>query len=310
MTRKLRLKDSEKYPFCLDKVLYAAQDFRWCIWKDDWHSGVLDGNLIHIRQIDDVLEYKSHSGADLDEMLCRYFRLDDPIDDIYDDLASRDPKIAQLVENYPWLRVLRQPDPWECLVAYICAGNSKIEQTTERVNKIAGLGRRVELDGDVRTIFPTWEEILCAGEGELQKMGLRFPQKHSAAIVQAAERIRDCEIELRYLARPNVAYKKARPQLLNLYYVGLKTADCVSLFALGKTEAFPVDIWVERAVKDYLELPANASYNEIVEWAGNLFGDCAGYANQFLFYAEREKDNSSGLKPGDGRDTEGSSRLF
>ena len=101
MTRKLCFKDSEKYPFCLDKVLYAAQDFRWCIWKDDWHSGVLDGNLIHIRQVGNMLEYKSHSDANLDEMLCRYFRLDVDIDEIYNELASRDPKIAQLVKNFP-----------------------------------------------------------------------------------------------------------------------------------------------------------------------------------------------------------------
>ena len=90
MTQKIYFNQSCKYPFDLGKVLYAAQDFRWCKWDDDWHSGVLAGNLIHIRQVDDVLEYKSNSDSDLDEMLRSYFRLDDPIDDIYDELGSRD----------------------------------------------------------------------------------------------------------------------------------------------------------------------------------------------------------------------------
>ena len=75
MTRNLSFNQSTKYPFDLGKVLYAAQDFRWCKLDDDWHSGVLAGNLIHIRQVDNLLEYKSHSGADLDEMLRTYFRL-------------------------------------------------------------------------------------------------------------------------------------------------------------------------------------------------------------------------------------------
>ena len=52
MTQKIYFNQSCKYPFDLDKVLYAAQDFRWCKWDDDWHSGVLNGNLIHIRQVD------------------------------------------------------------------------------------------------------------------------------------------------------------------------------------------------------------------------------------------------------------------
>ena len=90
MTRSICLDQSSKYPIDLNKVLYAAQDFRWCKWDDDWHSGVLKGNLIHIRQIDGALEYKSYPTPNLDEMLRSYFRLDDPIDEIYDELASRD----------------------------------------------------------------------------------------------------------------------------------------------------------------------------------------------------------------------------
>ena len=68
MIRQLRFDDSKKYAFCLDKVLYAGQDFRWQPRQYNlhsgklrgWHSGTLKGNLVHIRQVDNTLEYKSH----------------------------------------------------------------------------------------------------------------------------------------------------------------------------------------------------------------------------------------------------------
>ena len=34
MIRRLTFNDSKKYPFCLDKVLYAGQDFRWQPWGE------------------------------------------------------------------------------------------------------------------------------------------------------------------------------------------------------------------------------------------------------------------------------------
>ncbi len=294
MTRTLELNQSTKYPFELDKVLYAAQDFRWCKWDDEWHSGVLDGNLIHIRQVENVLEYKSHSDADLDDMLRTYFRLDDPIDDIYDKLSSIDDNLYELVNKYPWLRVLRQPDPWECTVAYICAGHSRIEHTAQRVSRIAKrLGCRMELGDDVRYTFPTWKKVLTAGEGPLRELRLRFPKKHSSAIVAAARKIDNGELNLSLLAQPTVCYAEARWRLKGCYSIDDKTADCISLFALDKTEAFPLDVWVSRGVADYFLVQDELAYDEVVWRAQDLFGEYAGYANQFLFHDQLEKSRQS-----------------
>ena len=100
---------SVHHGFNLDKVLNGTQDFRWRPWKDGWHSGVLCRNLVHIRQNGNDLEYRANS--DLDDLLTSYFRLDVNLQTIYDDIASRDDKVARLVKEYPHLRVLRQPDP-------------------------------------------------------------------------------------------------------------------------------------------------------------------------------------------------------
>ena len=82
-------------PFDLDTILDGTQDFRWRRWKDDWHSGVLRGHLIHMRQVKGGLEYRAR--LDLDEMLVSYFRLDEDMATIRAGLAARDAKLARLV---------------------------------------------------------------------------------------------------------------------------------------------------------------------------------------------------------------------
>ncbi|MCY4528141.1 MAG: DNA glycosylase [Chloroflexi bacterium] len=302
MTRKLYFNQSNKYPFDLGKVLYAAQDFRWCKWDNEWHSGVLAGNLIHIRQVDSVLEYKSHSGADLDVMLRSYFRLCDPIDDIYDQLASRDSYIAQLVKKYHWLRVLRQPDSWECTVSYICSATNNVDRISGIVEKIAeNFGGRLDLDGDVRFAFPTRRKVLRVGVGQFRELSLGL-DRH-CKIITAAERIRDGQLNLSRAARPEALYHKAKGQLTACYGIGNKVADCIALFGLDITEAFPVDVHIGRALaKRYGDCPmpensstlSNRKYCEIVNWAQDRFGKYAGFANQFLFHEERENSQLMG----------------
>ena len=235
-------------PFDLAAVLDGTQEFRWRPWKDGWYSGVLNAKLIHIRQFSRGLEYRSES--DLGGLLRTYFRLDEDIDAIRADVSSRDERVARLVKKYPHLRILRQPDPWECTVAYICSAQSKVPSVVAKVEVIAGaLGHKVELEGDVRHTFPTPETVLEAGLGPLKELKLGL--KRDIKIVAAAERIRDGKLNLPYLARPQVCYAEAKRRLMGCYGIGDKIADCIALFALDKMESFPVDRWVERAMAGY-----------------------------------------------------------
>jgi len=71
--------------------------------------------------------------------------------------------------------------------------------------------------------------------------------------------------------------------------VGPKVADCILLFAFGRTEVFPVDVWIKRVMED-LYIKETVSKNQISTYAKNIFGDSAGYAQQYLFYYGREND--------------------
>ena len=270
-------------PFDLDAVLNGTQDFRWRPWRDGWHSGVLDGNLVHVRQVARGVEYSAAS--DLDSLLISYFRLNDDLGAIHDDISRRDDNMARLVQEYPWLRILRQPDPWECTVSYICSATNNVSRISAIVEKIAAaLGRRLELDGEVRNTFPTSEMVLEAGVGPLEELNLGL-DRHSK-IVAAAERIRDGRLDLRYLARPEVCYAEARRRLMECYGIGNKIADCIALFGLDKTEAFPVDRWVARAAAGYFPCGEQPAGKQMANWARRHYGDNAGYANQFLFFGQ------------------------
>ena len=275
-------------PFDLNEVLDGTQDYRWRPWEDGWHSGVLRENLIHIRQIDGGVEYRATS--DLDDLLRSYFRLDENLQAIYDDISSRDDKVAKLVKNYPYLRVLRQPDPWECTVSYICSANANIQKITRSVEAIAEkLGDPLELDDDKRHTFPRAETVLKAGPKPLKKLKLGL--KRHKKILAAAERIRDGKLDLQYLAHPGVCYAEAKRRLMGCYGIGAKVADCIALFALDKTEAFPVDVWVERALESYFPRQQQPTDENLVMWAQDRFGEYAGYANQFLFHHQWSQKN-------------------
>ncbi len=283
MPRHLPLNPHTNHPFNLQKSLEGRQDFRWRKLPDGSHSVVLKGTLIHIRQTEDRLTYRSTPDADLTDLLRSYFRLDDDLDSIYTDIASHDEHIAALIQKYPGVRLMRQPDPWECLVSYICSSRAAPSRIAHRVETIATqLGRPLTLNAETRHTFPDPATVLNAGLDQLAQMALGL-QRVPDAIIQAARLVLDGSLDLHRLAQPDIPYDEAISHLTDLYGVGPKIANCVTLFALDKTEAFPVDSRVRNTVRKLYPSLTRSTDADIITWAQDLFGPHAGYANQFLY---------------------------
>lgn len=293
---QLIIPPSDKHPFDLKTIttLTLGQDFRWRELGGGWYSVVLKGNLIHMRQNGCVVEYMTDSGANLNDLLHSYFRLDDCIDAIYKDISSRCDTVAQLVEKYPSQRILRQPDRWECMVAYICSANKNILDIRRNVESMAcRIGKPLELNGETRHAFPTPEMVLAAGVGPLEE--LRLGLDRHCKIIEAAKRVVAGELDLHSLAKPDVCYAEAKRQLMQkrgarrkvANGIGDKVADCIALFSLDKMEAFPVDTHVHKALQECRCSPRPPSSKTAVvatvKWAHKRFGKRAGYANQLLF---------------------------
>ena len=292
-------------PFDLGISLMMGQAFRWRRFSQDpsnswrgWYSGVLGGHLIHVGQTENGVEYRvggpegDQPNLDIDDELRRYFMEDQSIGAIYESI-SRDPKVASLVREYPGLRVLRQ-DPWECLASFILTRSTPIEHTRRSVEAIADTwGNRLNLEGDVRHTFPSPETLIDAGADALRDLNppFRFPPQQSQSIIEAAQLIRQGNLDWHSLAEGT--HHGAVRNLRKIRGVGYKIADCVALMALDWPEAFPVDRWVRRALENWYtgfptpsrwELPTVSERNDLTEWVREKFGPYAGYAGQYLFY--------------------------
>ena len=248
----------------------------------------------------------------LKPQLQKYFRLDDPLDAIHAQL-QRDPTVAQAIECYPGLRLLRQ-DPWECLVSYLCSRNNSIGGIKRNVEEIAKLScAKVWLGDDKRFLFPSPQHILNKGLTALTCLRLGM-QERACSIYLMAEQVDRDPTLLEGMACSGAPTHEVVKRLDSYPGIGPKIASCVALMSLEKMDAFPVDRWIWRGLAK-CDLPSmcpeleekvksigekipgekmslsEAEQYKIAEWARRRFGRYAGYAGQYLFHSiEPHKD--------------------
>ncbi len=278
-------------PFDLDFSLCCGQVFRWQKLGSWWY-GVVGKNVFKVRQCGANLEFEGIG----EEFVQDYFGLNDNLKEI-SQCIDKDDYIRLALCKFKGLRIVRQL-PWECLISFICATYKSIAAIELMLKKIsAKYGEKQVFDDIDFYTFPTVERLANASENGLRECGLGYRAKYVQA---TAKKIRDDKVNLEDLK--NLPYLEARKNLLEFSGVGLKVADCVLLFSLEKTEAFPVDVWVKRVIlkhySDHFPIEAvkkmqnhnsltNGEYLKIGEFARNYFGAYAGYAQEYLFHYER-----------------------
>lgn len=269
-------------PLNLPDTLECGQAFRWQR-RSEWYFGVVYNNLVKLRQTPGGIEFSCapDSEATLGPRLRDYLRLDDDLEAIYRAICV-DERVRDAVALYRGMRLLRQ-DPWECLISFICSANSNVRRISTNVEAMStAFGQPVTLDGETRSTFPTPEALADAGEMKLRALGLGFRAKYVAATARA---IAGGRLDL--FALREAPYEEALAALLALPGVGDKVANCVLLFSLDKLEAFPVDIWIERALREWYLDCQKLPRARMRPWAQAHFGPYAGYANQYLFHRRR-----------------------
>jgi N-glycosylase/DNA lyase len=195
-----------------------------------------------------------------------------------------DEPMCAAVQACRGLRLLRQ-DPWECLASFILSSTKQITQIRQIVATLCvRFGEPVApiLPGEDRFAFPTAARLAQCSEAELRacKAGFRAPY-----LLGTARRVTSGECDLARLA--GLSLVEARAQLLQLPGVGPKIADCALLFAFGFPEAFPLDVWVLRALGQLYFPRRRVTLRRLREFAATHFGPHAGYAQQYLFHYMR-----------------------
>jgi N-glycosylase/DNA lyase len=259
----------------LDATLSSGQAFSWKRTGDGRWRGWIDGRPCLVWRHDEVLRAV---GPDLTpEVVRRYFGLDLPLRDIFASFPG-DPWLDKAREFAPGLRVLRQ-DPWETLCNFICSSLKQIVQIAQ-IN--ADLRRTLGAPVSPPELhsFPTAAQLTRATEAQLRECRLGFRARH---LFVAARQIAQGEISLEKIeAMPT---EEARETLLRLQGVGEKVANCVLLFAYGRLEAFPIDVWVERVLRQlYFKGSNRVKLARMDKFSRTHFGPYGGYAQQFLFH--------------------------
>ena len=279
-------------PFNLTSSLESGQAHRWSSYEG-WHIGVVRGNFLKIRQTCSGIEFRSQPTPEkaLVPMVRDYFRLDDDLPAIYDEI-KQDQRVADMVDQYPGLRVLRT-EPWECLIAFICSANNNISRIHQLMERMAeAFGDPIVMEGQVRYSFPGPAELAEGGEMELRRLGLGFRAPY---VDQAAQRVLSGDLNLDRLT--GASYLEAKESLMECKGIGPKIADCIAVFSLEKLEAFPIDVWVRRALGEWYfpgqKIPPD---RVLLEWAQAHFGRYGGYAQQYLFHGRRLEKKAAAVR--------------
>ncbi len=260
--------------FSIQQTLECGQCFRWHKAGEDTYKGIAYGKPLIIKQIkrDSVRFYTS-----LEEFNSFWVNYFDLIRDYGQIKGSvQQDNFLKKATDYGWgIRILQQ-EPWEALISFIISQRNSIPRISKTVELLSKqYGNEKEYNGSKFYTFPTPKEILDrAGYRGLLEAGLGYRANY---VFQAASLIESGRYNLNNLKQRS--YSEAYAQLLNLYGVGPKVANCVALFGLGFYDAFPVDVWIQRVIDQYYQ--GNINNISLPKYG-------AGIIQQYMFYYMRD----------------------
>ncbi len=181
------------------------------------------------------------------------------------------------------LRIIRQPK-WECLATFICS-------SMKQVTHIRQISRKLrERFGDARKIghhelfaFPSAQRLAACSEKELRQCALGYRAK---TLLATARLITSGPVDLERMSA--LSDVDLREMLCELPGVGAKIANCVMLFAYERLRAFPIDVWIERVLREkYFPGARKLNAARLRTFTQEYFGEHGGYAQQYLFHYAR-----------------------
>ena len=272
--------------FDLEKTLDSGQVFHWQKVGDGFLGAI--GDLpVYVEQRSEFLKVRDGEAArsprrSLPGIVARYFALDHPLAEICDSFP-KDPVMNAALNFCHGLRIIRQPK-WECLATFICSSMKQvahIRQISLALRKRFGEQRTIG-DQLVYT-FASPQRLAQASEKELLECKLGYRAKNLRA---TARLVSSGQADLE--AWSALSDAELRKQLCALPGVGPKIANCVMLFAYERLRAFPIDVWIERVLRQhYFSRRRKMSAQRLRQFSETYFGEHGGYAQQYLFHQAR-----------------------
>ena len=275
------IKDVENFE--LSHIFDCGQCFRWNRQKNGNYIGVAFGRVIEVEKKEgDVIIYNA-TEEDFEKIWCDYFDMHRDYETIKE-LLSKDPLLEKAVNFGTGIRILQQ-DPFEIAISFIISANNRIPMIKKAINTISQKwGSPVEYKGNTYYTFPDINALKNCTLEEIEACGVGFRAKYIKCTIEG---VLNNQIDLQYIKalEDDMCHK----ELQNLSGVGPKVADCIMLFSMEKYSAFPVDVWVKRAMQHFYLAP-DMSLKKIRDFGREKFGEFSGFAQQYLFYYARENN--------------------
>lgn len=259
--------------FSVHKTFDCGQAFRFDpVENCDSFSGIAFGRKITFSDLGGgVIEIENSTSDEFENVWMKYLSLDvdyGKADRVIIDAMPNERDRAEMtaaVNSGRGIRILRQ-EPFETLISFIISQNNNIPRIKKIISAMCGMYGK-------NNAFPTADALVEAGEDGIFALKTGFRAKY---IYDAALKVKTGEIVLNDIAECE-DYDKCTDILCSIKGVGPKVSSCVLLFGFGKTEAFPIDVWMKKSLALHYPNGFDAS----------ALGKYAGIAQQYMFYHER-----------------------
>ena len=274
--------------FNLDRIADSGQCFRWR--KDD--SGayriIHKGHCLKIRSLGNAMFRLSCSEDEYREIWHDYFDFGENYRSVRERVSrEEDPFLADACEYGKGIRILRQ-DPWEMLVSFIISQNKNIPAIKKSIELLCETaGKRCEnteqeREDDGQLVFPSPEQILSLSDEALAACRLGYRCRYVKA---AASDVAEGKLDLDSLR--DAPEEETIKGLMSVCGVGVKVANCISLFGLHHIDAFPIDVWIRRILDN--EYPSG--------YPKERYSPYNGIYQQYMFYYYRNLMTGISARP-------------
>ena len=232
--------------FSIQEICDSGQCFRMSKVEEGLYKLVTNHGVLKIKQEGTTCLFDC-SQKEFKNIWWDYFDLGRDYGAIKELVSKRDSYLLEAVEFGGGVRVLKQ-DLWEMIVSFLISQQNNIKRIRKSIELLCeSYGQRKETKtGEIYYSFPEPKDLSELEEDALKACNLGYRSKY---VVRTAKMFVEKEVSLDSIRK--MPYKKAKEELLKLFGVGEKVADCICLFALGYTQAFPIDTHIAKALKEH-----------------------------------------------------------
>lgn len=261
----------------LELTLNSGQSFHWVREGGGW-LGAIEGVPAYLEQRDGEL-WVNPGAARAAE---RYLALDHPLEAI-EASFPRDPVMQEALRFCEGMRILRQPS-WEALATFITSSMKQVAHIAQMSHALRRrFGQPLSWEGLQMYAYPEPAALAALQEADLRACALGYRAKN---LLATAKMVASGEVDLEAVAA--LSDEDARASLMRLPGVGEKVANCALLFGFERLRSFPVDVWIERVLRErYFPRKKNVTPSVLRKFCAKAFGPYGGYAQQYLFHHAR-----------------------